>query len=522
MGTLFLRLYLLLAFTFAIFIVGIVNIEIILKDTIEDTLADLSIGTLHIIDKRLSETPREQWPDVFKRLNKEGGYRLRLQKQDELELPDDVLVRLNENRMVTYNVDDADYGYIRVRDSNLVLEFPFSQSEYSHNAQLTNSTFELLEWALLDQPKKLWDQHIIAINKQFTFPVSLLRLDEISLTGQAHSDLMKSKATWHRIDGEEFNYRRIKGTSYVIRLGPFDDPVTLDYIESILLVCLAFIVAIAVLFWVYPLSRDLKRLEESANAFGQGDFNTRTIVAKRSSLGKLAGTFNAMAHRIQNLILSHKELTNAASHELRTPIARLRFGMEMMQTATDAKKRERYAQGMNADIDELDNLVAEILTYARFDRDRPKMTFKRQRVSTWLEEVVNQAKRNMEKISLSYHIEGIEEQYAEFEPKLMARALGNLLQNARRYAKSKVEISVIVDTVKFTVYVDDDGSGIPEMERENVFYAFKRLDVSRDRDTGGFGLGLAIVHRIVQWHDGTVSVTDSPLGGARFTISWPV
>ncbi len=522
MGALFLRLYVLLAFTFAIFIVGIINIETILKGTIEDTLVDISVGTLYFFDKRLSATPREQWSELIKRLNKDGGYHLRLQKLEEYELPDDVVDRLNEDRMVFNSIDNAEYGYIRVRDSNLVLELPFQQSEYRHNQHLTNSTFELLEWELLDRPQELWNQQIIAINNKFTFPVSLLRLDEVPLTGRAHSDLINAKATWHRIDGEEYNYRRIKDTSYVIRLGPFDDPVTLNYLESILLVCLAFIVAIAVLFWVYPLSRDLKRLEKSTNAFGQGNFSTRAVVAKRSSLGKLAGTFNAMADRIQNLILSHKELTNAASHELRTPIARLRFGMEMMNTATDTKERARYVESMNADIDELDNLVAEILTYARFDRDRPRMTFKRQHVFTWLEEVVNQAKRNMETISLSYNIEGIKEKYAKYEPKLMARAVGNLLQNARRYANSKVEITVIVDTDKFTVYVDDDGPGIPEKDRQNVFDAFKRLDASRDRDTGGFGLGLAIVYRIVQWHNGNVSVTDSPLGGARFIISWPI
>ncbi|NOX42129.1 MAG: HAMP domain-containing protein [Gammaproteobacteria bacterium] len=522
MGKLFLRLYLLLVFTFAIFFAGINNLEHILKGTLEETYGDLSKGTLHLIDKRLAAAPHEQWPDLIESLNKEGGYRLRLQKLNEIELPDETLARLNEDRMVFQNIFGAHYGYKRVRDSNLVLEFPFNQSEYRHNQHVSSSTFKLLELELIDYPQAVWNERITEISKQFTFPVSLQRLDDVSLSGRPNLDLINEKITWHKIDGEEYIYRLIKDSSYVLKLGPFDDPVTLDYLESILLTCLAFIVAIAVLFWVYPLSRDLNRLGVSANEFGQGDFDTRVVVAKRSPLSQLATTFNAMADRIQNLISSHKELTNAASHELRTPIARLRFGMEMMQTAIDTSERERFIKGMNADIDELDNLVAEILTYARFDRDRPEMAFQRQDVSTWLEEIVNQAKRNMESVSLSYNVEGIKDKYAKFEPKLMARAVNNLLQNARRYAKSKVEIAVSIDEETFSVYVDDDGPGIPEKERQSVFDAFKRLDASRDRDTGGFGLGLAIVDRIAQWHNGTITVTDSPLGGARFIISWPV
>jgi signal transduction histidine kinase len=99
-----------------------------------------------------------------------------------------------------------------------------------------------------------------------------------------------------------------------------------------------------------------------------------------------------MADRIQSLISSHKELTNAVSHELRTPIARLRFGMEMLQDSTREEDRARFMASMNSDIDELDQLVAELLTYARFDRDRPELEFKRQEILPWLDGVIRQAR----------------------------------------------------------------------------------------------------------------------------------
>ena len=110
----------------------------------------------------------------------------------------------------------------------------------------------------------------------------------------------------------------------------------------------------------------------------------------------------------------------------------------------------------------------------------------------------------------------------DFEPRLMARALGNVLQNARRYAKQRVEVDAAINADTCRIVIDDDGPGIPEADRARIFEPFTRLDTSRNRDSGGYGLGLAIAQRIAQWHGGNIGVEDSPLGGARFVISWPV
>jgi len=523
MGRLFLRLYILMAIPLVIFFIGIDYINPLLYGPLKESYTDLSKGTFYLIEKRFNSVPRDQWQDLIDMLNAAGGYRIRLKNLQEFRLSDDAIKEIYENKMAAvFTSTDEFYGYKLVANSDLILEIPFHLSDYEENQRLSSSTFELLELELLDLPQHLWKDRLTEINKKFSYPLKLLSLDKLIFSDRLQSDLQAGFVVWHKIDGDEYLYRRIKGSAFAIKIGPFEDPVSVEYVESIVLTCLAIFIAIAVIFWVYPIWRDLNRLTINARVFGQGDFDTRTIVVKHSALSGLIGTFNAMADRIQNLILSHKELTNAASHELRTPIARLRFGMEMIENATDVAGRNRFIKGMNADIDELDSLVAEILTYARFDRDRPQMSFQRHNVALWLEEVVNQAKKNMESISLSYKIESIENKYANFEPRLMARAVGNLLQNARRYASKKIEVVVTIDNANFSIYVDDDGPGIPVQERKSVFDAFKRLDASRDRDTGGFGLGLAIVMRIAQWHDGSVVVTDSPLGGARFTISWPL
>jgi len=520
-GKLFLKLYLILVITVSIFVFGIINLETLLRGPFERMFDYLAKGTLYLVDESLATIPQEKWPNFIEDLNKAGGYRLRLKNINEYELPNYLADRVNSETLILYTNDDVDFGYKRIPGSDLVLEFPFEQTEYRQTQDVSKSTFELLEYYLSAYPKELWNDRIVEANSHFGFPISLVMLDDLSISGQEKFDLLNGNIAVTDDDGKEIDYRRIKNTPYVIQLGPIEEPIAFDFIESMLLICFAIFIAVAVLFWVYPLSRELKYLEESAVAFGKGDFNARAIISKGSSLNKLTLSFNAMADRIQSLISSHKELTNAASHELRTPIARLRFGMEMMQNAKDTTERERYASGVNADIDELDNLVAEILTYARFDRDRPQMKFTRQHVATWLDDLIVQSKNSMESISLSYTIDNLSEEYASFEPRLMARAVGNLIQNARRYAKSKVEISVDVGKNRMTIHVDDDGQGIPESERHTVFDAFNRLDASRDRGTGGFGLGLAIAYRIAKWHHGSVSVVDASLGGARFTITWP-
>ena len=228
-----------------------------------------------------------------------------------------------------------------------------------------------------------------------------------------------------------------------------------------------------------------------------------------------------MADRIQSLISSHKELTNAVSHELRTPIARLRFGMEMLQDSSREEDRARFMASMNSDIDELDRLVAELLTYARFDRDRPELEFKRQEILPWLDGVIRQARVGKSELTMDFVISADNLKYARFDPLLMARALGNLLQNAARYAHSQVNVIFALENGYFQLIVDDDGPGIPEAERDTIFDAFKRLDSSRDRGSGGYGLGLTIAYRISEWHDGEICVSDSPMGGARFEIRWP-
>ncbi len=522
MGRLFLKFYSILALVVALYFVGVANLDTLLKSTLERYYSGLAEGTFYLLEEHFSTTPSTEWPALVAEANQGNGFAMRLINIESLALPPRQVEHLNQGAMVVAEVYDASYSYKRILNSEWVLEFPFEQSEYSHNQRLSNSTFNLIERRLQSQPQTEWLEIIANLDQHFAFPVAILPLEEAALPDNFQPDLQSGKIVWQKIDdATDYLYRRIADTPYLIKMGPFDEPVTLNYLGTILVMTLALLVALAVLFWVYPLWRDLKRLGVTAEAFGEGDFSVRAQLSKRSVLHHLATTFDGMAKRIQRLISSHKELTNAVSHELRTPIARLRFGMEMLQSSTSEEDRARYLHSMNADIDELDQLVAELLTYARFDRDKPALKLQRQLVEPWLTGVIRQARIGKDELPIDCKIDQKPPTYASFEPRLMARALGNLLQNARRYAQTQVHVTFTSHHGRYWISVDDDGPGIPEQERKHIFEAFKRLDVSRDRESGGYGLGLAIVQRISQWHGGETTVEPSPFGGARFVISWP-
>ena len=124
----------------------------------------------------------------------------------------------------------------------------------------------------------------------------------------------------------------------------------------------------------WPYAKKLRCISIAAESFGNGKLDARAKLPPRSSLAHLANAFNSMADRIQELIRSHKELTHAVSHELRTPLARLRFSMEMIASVDESDKRDKHLEGMRRDVDELDLLVSELLTYAKLDKSyRPRM-----------------------------------------------------------------------------------------------------------------------------------------------------
>ncbi|GAA6154228.1 ATP-binding protein [Pseudoteredinibacter isoporae] len=306
----------------------------------------------------------------------------------------------------------------------------------------------------------------------------------------------------------------------IYRLQYRDDNPFLDqlyFTENITILTLFVALGLVLAMWLYGFSRRLTALDQTARAFAEGDFSVRASTASDAEVGRLNKTFNVMAQRIEALLSSQKQLSNAVAHELRSPIFRLQCQLDMLAGSEDDAKRQNYIQGIEEDLQELSDLVEELLQYARMESADLQIERKQQDVVHYLYELTEHLQLESNKTIRFSHTVPVFT--LGFDAHLLQRALQNLLRNALRYAEADVELSLSVEREQLLIHIDDDGPGIPVDKREDVFQPFLRLDASRTREQGGYGLGLSIAKQIIELHQGELSIGDSPLGGARFTVT---
>ncbi|WP_404375742.1 ATP-binding protein [Vreelandella aquamarina] len=314
------------------------------------------------------------------------------------------------------------------------------------------------------------------------------------------------------------------GTDQWLQAGPISRGDTLPpNLHLPLLVALMVVLSLIVYLIMRSIESRMARLELAATRIASGRLETRVKVESGDFLGRLGMAFNGMANQVQSLLRGQQEMIRAVSHELRTPVARIRFAVQMVEDMTDQPAIQRQLQGIDADIAELDELVDEILTYARLGG-----------------ETVNGAELEMALVDCRAMAERVIDTLAPLhsgltlelmpgpdiellaEPRYLQRALQNLVGNACRYGQSQVVIRLWDEPHLVRIDVEDDGPGIPFEARGDIFKPFARLDDSRARSSGGYGLGLSIVQKIMAGHGGSVTVDSSPaLGGARFTLLIP-
>lgn len=277
------------------------------------------------------------------------------------------------------------------------------------------------------------------------------------------------------------------------------------------------IVGLAVAVGVYPIIRRLtlrlEALQRSVQKFGEGDLSVRVPEQGQDEVADLARQFNAAAARVETLVKSHKSLLANASHELRSPLTRIRMGLELMggQQPSPAFREE-----ILRNIAELDQLVDEILLASRLDaREADVGTVELVDLIGLAAEECARVDADLDVSSDSVDVRGI--------PKLLRRAIRNLLENARRYSTGEITLVVERRQGHAEVRVCDRGPGVPVTHRERIFEPFYRLPGASER-AGGVGLGLALVRSIAGRHNGTVHCEDRPDGasGACFVLRLPL
>lgn len=287
--------------------------------------------------------------------------------------------------------------------------------------------------------------------------------------------------------------------------------------EALRYVIVALALLIPIALWSRSHWKGLQQLSAVADDFGSGNLAARAHMRPNDSIYPLAERINAMAGRIEALLDAQRNLLHSVSHEIRTPIARLEFGLELLRSAARNPALEQRIDGMEGDLRELNGLVNELLSMTRLD-SRPQLDIEPVDVKALLEGLAAALAPAPATLELDLP-DGLPAVPAD--RRLLARALDNLLRNAQKYSDGHVAVTARADAKALSIVVEDNGPGIPEAERGRIFEPFYRIDRSRDRSTGGFGLGLSIVQKAVALHGGSVTIGSSRLGGASFTIVLP-
>ncbi len=318
--------------------------------------------------------------------------------------------------------------------------------------------------------------------------------------------------------GEEYYLLPFEDSDRLLVAGPVHPAIPRNVMPVGFILALLAVPSVAA-FIALRVERELTKVERASQALAIGELSAR-VDNTRGPSRELASSFNDMAERLEHVIRSREELIQAVSHELGSPLSRLRFHLELLENDAGAVGLPR-TEAIRQELDALDELVAELLGYVQSDqRAHEPRLFAPRRILEDLAELarLDQPAANGSEIELAVPRDC--ELYAD--PRSFQRAIENLLRNAVRFAESRVRVEVRPGRSQLEVSVEDDGPGIPVEMRAKVLEPFARLDVDRDRKTGGVGLGLAIVTRILHRHRGEIEIGESALGGTRVTTAWPV
>lgn len=373
-------------------------------------------------------------------------------------------------------------------------------------------------------------EYLKRIQDYFSYPISIENVQSLPLDSEQIGRL--------RLDHSIILYRdsaSIRGTtisiispipsstSEVLVMGPVPlfNWMPFQLAAGITLLSL-FVLSLGIYGLLVPMQRKLREVSYALNKMKTGNMSLRLPVEGSDEMATLASSYNNMSDHIQRLIEAQRELMRAVSHELRTPVARIRFAVEMMADEDDYDYRLQQVEQIDKDIEALNTLIDEIMTYAKLEQGMPSIEFE----DIDLFEVLDQVAVETDALKTGKEVEVLPMPVpviVEAERRYLHRVVQNLVGNAVRYCEQKILISGGLDAKGMAyICVEDDGPGVPEADRARIFEAFARLDDSRTRASGGYGLGLSIVSRIAYWFGGEIHVDQSPtLGGARFIMIWP-
>lgn len=510
------------------------------RDRVLPGMTQVHVGGLRVLAKELKIGDEETRKNRLQLVQQEFSAPIEIRELAELTHSNRRLLAKNDGFIHSYSANIIDY-----------LGVPFDETHYLRLGPIANrfnSTIEAeaVDWLRIiakklettDQPA----EELQRISKVAQIQVSLIPQGEIPEEAIRRIGEIGTP-TFYSYAKNYFVLMPIKNTQDLLRLGPLPEVrTTANAINNFTMGLWLSSILLSTGWLVYNLANKFKRIEQAALRISQGRFDTRVDATQAGESSVLANAFNLMAERTESSIQSKDELLQIVSHELRTPLSRLRFAVELLEVSKDDEAKKARMTIIRQSIDNLNAIVDEVFEYMKNeDKDLVKSREKIE-IERSLLPVLELFRIDHPEIQFLWNVQGASNLHDIYADRVeFHRAIGNLLSNAFRFAKSQVQIHVYAISDAVCVDIEDDGPGIPKEKRLDVIKPFFRLvpqvshksgDSSHQDSTlkgrpiyenssGGLGLGLAIVDRILKQHGGSLSFDQGQLGGCLAKTSWP-
>ena len=487
-------------------------------------------GTFDLLDDAVVDRQGADLQSALATLRTRFRTPLHLQYSHDLNLPTKGLNIVSTGGVYLHDLGDSTSLHRKSVIPGRVWTLSVVTTSEEERIALLSGTLSLIKEKLVGKDESGRARAMQELRLSYNVPIALKSMSELALNEKDTSLLEAGQIVVKKpLESGELFLVTVDNSNVIFQFGPIDYPASFEsrfWFDAIIFIA---IMLTCILLWMWPLWRDLQRLRQASIDIGNGKLDTRVRTHSASLIKPIIDSFNGMATRTENMVESQRELTNAVSHELRTPLARIMFDLQMARDANRVLKQSRHLDSLESNVGELNTLVDELLTYARQERMESPLeleTMTTENMKSWLINQISRAQHGHEntcQISINFEPTISSEKSLKFSPRLMAHALSNTLQNALRFANKNILVQLDSHQEEWILAVEDDGVGIPDDKHERVFEPFSRLDESRQRGSGGFGMGLSIVRKIAQWHQGYALVAPcKTLGGTRIEIRWPI
>lgn len=532
MVSIFLRFYASMLVALCILIVSMYAITVCVDRYRFEHFVEFSLlGSSKIVGEILARRSHEQQNEWLALLSDLSGSSLKIQNPIHLNLSGDELKSLSQTGLVLrLNVSETEATVIIAIEGRIdeyIVANMSNMNDHIGRALMLIVVTEIRSRRIVEE-----NQSFKELQRQIGLPLSIVSLDDAGLSYAQSlfiegNDFVVFTSDKLGLSASVTVYASLGQDSHaVLKLGEIERfiwrPV---WFVVLLIVSSLVILALIAYIYILPVSRRLHSLQVQVASLGT-DFSNRVSISGHDDLASLAMSVDEVVQRLFGLLTYQQEMTAVVLHEIRTPLARMKFQLAILETVEEQELLHKMPQsiiGLQQDILELEQLADEVLIHTSMKACEPEVVI----IELDMKQLVQQAVRRT--TNLNGHAAGLSFEVLDAltTPMIAAdehwimRAVMNILTNAQRYAKHRVRLSLSEEAGMFLLKIEDDGQGVAASLKQGVFDAFSRQKPSRRQDSEGYGLGLAIVHQIMIWHNGSVIVEDSELGGASFIVSWP-